>query len=64
MNNFHIPKIVQYFALHFTSEIKKKDVIVATDYNLIEENKCPECGNRLLHEGGCKRCINCGWEAC
>ena len=25
---------------------------------------CPECGDRLVHEGGCDICKNCGWSKC
>ena len=25
---------------------------------------CPECGEPLLHEGGCDICKNCGWSKC
>jgi len=26
--------------------------------------KCPECGEVLIHEGGCDRCPSCGWSKC
>ena len=26
--------------------------------------KCPECGEQLVMEAGCKRCISCSWSAC
>ena len=25
---------------------------------------CPECGEPLVKRGGCKVCIQCGYEAC
>lgn len=25
---------------------------------------CPECGNKLVFEGGCNVCKNCGWSKC
>ena len=27
---------------------------------------CPQCGDQLVHQDGCRRCINvrCGWSAC
>nr|DAH20506.1 MAG TPA: ribonucleotide-diphosphate reductase subunit alpha [Caudoviricetes sp.] len=28
------------------------------------DNKCPECGGELKHEGGCIVCNNCGWSKC
>lgn len=26
--------------------------------------KCPECGEKLIQEGGCIMCKNCGWSKC
>lgn len=26
--------------------------------------KCPDCGSILIHEGGCKQCLECGWSKC
>jgi len=26
--------------------------------------KCPECGNTLTHQEGCRKCHHCGWAAC
>jgi len=26
--------------------------------------KCPECGDSLIFEGGCTQCKNCGWSKC
>lgn len=28
------------------------------------EGKCPECGEPLIHSGGCISCPNCGWSKC
>ena len=25
---------------------------------------CPDCGGKLIYEGGCKSCPNCGWSKC
>jgi len=27
-------------------------------------SKCPECGNELIFDGGCRRCPECGWSKC
>lgn len=29
-----------------------------------DESKCPECGEPLEHEGGCKMCRSCGYSKC
>jgi len=27
--------------------------------------KCPECGSsNVIHQAGCDRCLDCGWNAC
>ena len=28
------------------------------------DDVCPVCGAKLVHEGGCETCPNCGWSAC
>lgn len=30
----------------------------------IEGEKCPECGGRLIREGGCIHCMDCGYSRC
>ncbi len=30
----------------------------------VGEMKCPECGNKIVHQNGCCYCPSCGWEAC
>ena len=40
---------------------------VLNKYTNIEEVKgevCPECGGRLIKEGGCVRCIDCSYSKC
>lgn len=32
--------------------------------DLQEEDKCPICGGKLKHVGGCTECKDCGWSAC
>lgn len=29
-----------------------------------DADRCPDCGEPLIREGGCNRCINCGWSKC
>lgn len=35
-----------------------------TDDNSNNAPTCPECGNKLVFEGGCNVCKNCGWSKC
>lgn len=37
--------------------------IITTSTSTIQV-KCPECGEELIHEGGCDICKNCGWSKC
>ena len=30
----------------------------------VEDEKCPECGGRLIREGGCIHCMDCGYSRC
>ena len=32
--------------------------------DMTPRDTCPECGEPLLHEGGCDICKNCGWSKC
>lgn len=34
--------------------------IVDSECNLL----CPECGEEIVHEGGCDTCKSCGWSRC
>ena len=29
-----------------------------------DNDKCPECGGRMVRENGCLHCIDCGWSRC
>ncbi len=37
---------------------------VDTDDRAAERARCPECGQRLLHRGGCVECGACGYSTC
>ncbi len=26
--------------------------------------ECPDCGGKVVHEGGCNKCVECGWSTC
>lgn len=42
-------------------EAKKYDYVEHVDVNM---KFCPECGQKLEHEGGCVTCRNCGYSKC
>jgi ribonucleoside-diphosphate reductase alpha chain len=60
-----IEKVKQYQASGATplpqSEKKKYDYVEHVDVNM---KFCPECGQKLEHEGGCVTCRNCGYSKC
>lgn len=31
---------------------------------VLEGEKCPDCGGKLIRENGCIHCIDCGWSRC
>ena len=38
----------------------KAEIAVSTN----SKDKCPDCGNELVHSNGCTECTNCGYSAC
>ncbi len=45
------------------------DTVVAVTSTVIEVSSevtdtCPECSGRVVHEGGCATCKDCGWSVC
>lgn len=51
---------------HIKEELKKVDPAFKLAMDPISKDPyhCPECGDRLVHEGGCDICKNCGWSKC
>jgi len=46
---------------------KKKDTFLEKEEEeetVIDKVLCPECGESLIHEGGCVICKSCGWSKC
>jgi len=41
---------------HIGNTLKRK--------NTGSSDRCIDCGETLLHEGGCAHCYSCGWSAC
>ena len=31
---------------------------------MLEHEKCPDCGQQITLENGCKTCKHCGWSKC
>lgn len=45
-----------------TSNEKKE--IKKNNNKTIDFITCPDCGESLIHDGGCVTCTNCGWSKC
>lgn len=50
-------------------ELKLPDIVTESLKEQAVKNgkasgKCPECGEPIVHEGGCDICKNCGWSKC
>lgn len=47
------------------SDIEEKELEVITPKIVpVSKAKCPQCGGKLVFEGGCNTCKNCGWSKC
>lgn len=46
--------------------IKERVDVAEVDMPAVDSvrEKCPDCGDELAYEGGCKVCKNCGWSKC
>lgn len=34
------------------------------DGTIVEGEKCPQCGSKIIYTSGCKQCSDCGWSKC
>ena len=34
------------------------------DGTIVEGEKCPQCGGKIIYTSGCKQCSDCGWSKC
>jgi ribosomal protein L32 len=48
------------------AEAREAERAVLEEINLHSRTleKCPECGEKLVRDGGCMTCLSCGWNAC
>ncbi len=47
---------------------KNKDLLEEDQTHPLNQGEpveeCPECGGKVVHEGGCNKCVECGWSTC
>ena len=66
----YIIKVISSLKLDSTTINTWKNGIIRTlrkfekDEPEVLDEKCPECGGRIVREGGCVHCADCGWSRC
>lgn len=59
-----------YDEIHASDAIEEKDEIEGRENEIANTASndnpfvCPQCGEPIVHEGGCDLCKNCGWSKC
>lgn len=38
--------------------------ILSTEKKEVPKELCPDCGGKLIQQGGCSECLDCGYSAC
>lgn len=51
-----LPSIARHFEIYMAAQTKEQE--------LIDQDLCPKCEDKLINESGCSHCPNCGWAAC
>lgn len=54
----------EYEMLHGKAPEKKETIVKRVTVDKQQNAECPECGQPLVYEGGCRTCKNCGWSKC
>ena len=57
---------IQMFAVPFR-KVSKTRKRMRRSHNAMEVPgmaKCPSCGEKIEHIGGCIQCLDCGWTKC
>lgn len=55
---------IQDLSSQFVKITDKEKEKIKDDTQNSEGERCPECGGKLIHEGGCINCPSCGWSKC
>lgn len=63
------PDIIAKTLKEFCNTDEIKEQTAPSKRKILLENKkssikCPDCGETLIHDGGCITCTNCGWSKC
>lgn len=60
LDGISCPDILARTLTEFCKPVDKKKPIEKP----VNQEHCPECGEPIIHEGGCVQCMNCGWSKC
>lgn len=56
-------KLHEQFKINYLNQPEITQLKIDNEVKM-EIAKCPECGAKLSHTGGCINCYNCGWTKC
>lgn len=59
-----ISKTITEFISGKQKPVKATPVAVSIPEVKTSTDKCPECGEPIIRDGGCVQCLNCGWTKC
>jgi ribonucleoside-diphosphate reductase alpha chain len=64
-----LDKVAKMLAEHGDSQAEQPAVLPADNIDASADLRhgsqfCPDCGNRLTHQGGCVSCLDCGYSKC
>lgn len=53
----------QVYRSRINTECKPEEPVVSDEREEMPDH-CPVCGTKLIHSGGCARCLECNWSKC
>lgn len=59
-----LDKVEQAYVGTFVFQIKKYLSSFIQDGETVEDEKCIDCGGKIIYSEGCKKCISCGSSKC
>ena len=60
LDGISCPDILARTLTEFCKPIEEKKIVEKPT----NQECCPECGEPIIHDGGCVQCTNCGWSKC
>lgn len=60
LDGISCPDILARTLIEFCKPMDEKKLVEKPT----NQERCPECGEPIIHDGGCVQCTNCGWSKC